>query len=45
MRNPTLLIAAIAAYAYDLAREEIIPMLERLLGVLGHPRPSGVIQS
>jgi hypothetical protein len=22
---------------------KIIPMLERLLGVLGHPRPSGVI--
>jgi hypothetical protein len=25
------------------AREEIIPMPKRLLGVLGHPRPSGVI--
>jgi hypothetical protein len=31
------------AHAYDLAHEEIIPMLERLLGVLGRPRPSGVI--
>ena len=31
MKNPALLIAAITAYAYDLAREEIIPMPERLL--------------